>query len=172
MREDKDYFDDEEYSAEAEAESQARDEREQAEEKEREELEKVTVELRHNWVRIFATVAAVGVILWIVVWIWLRYWSPVVSVQQQTGYVVDIRCEGRVFKTFEGKMLTYGFLYDSVPEPTQEFTFSIVSDSIAKGLMLEQKSGRRIAVTYETYEGTLPWRGLSTRIVTDFDVRE
>lgn len=172
MREDKDYFDDDEYSAEAEAELQARDEREQAEEKEREELDKVTVELRHNWVRFFAAAVAVVVILWIVIWVWLRYWSPVVSVQQQTGYVVDVRLEGRVFKTFEGKMLTYGFLYDSVPEPTQEFTFSIVNDSIAKGLMLEQKSGRRIAVTYETYEGALPWRGLSTRIVTDFDIRE
>ena len=165
MSEDNDYFD-EEYIPE-----EKKPKVESAEERERREVEKVTINMKHNWVRTASATIAVVFGIFFVVWIWMLFWNPVVSMEQQTGYVNEIRCEGRIFKTFEGKLLTYGLLYDSVAEPQTEFYFSVADDSVARELMLLQKSGKKVAVTYKEYDATLPWRGSSTRIVTAVDVR-
>ena len=166
MSADNDYFDEEYVTTEPE------EKRESAEEQELRELEKVTINMRYNWLRTVAAIVAVLLVAGAALWVWMIFWVPVVSEQQQMGYVSEVRCEGRVFKTFEGKMLTFGFVRDTIREPVSEFIFSVESDSIARGLMLLQKTGKRVALTYKTYETTLPWRGSTPRIVVAFEERQ
>ena len=143
----------------------------EAEEREMKELERVTIEMRHNWVRNTAVAAAVLVVAILGVWIGMRYWNPVVSMAQMTGFVTEIRCEGYIFKTYEGELLTHGFLYDSIAAPQVTVEFSVESGELARQLMQERQSGNRVAITYKQYSGSLPWRGASTRIVTAIDLR-
>ncbi|MDD6779092.1 MAG: hypothetical protein PUD91_08710 [Bacteroidales bacterium] len=166
MSEENDYFD-EEFAPEDKKKAAV----ESADEKELRELEKVTINMKYNWLRIVAAVVGVLFVVGAVLWVWMYFWVPVVSEQEQVGYVDEVRCEGRIFKTFEGKLLTVGMLYDSVPDITREFTFSIDNDSVARDLMRLQKTGRRVALSFKEYEATLPWRGNSTRMVVGFEER-
>ena len=166
MSEENDYFD-EEFAPEDKKKAAV----ESADEKELRELEKVTINMKYNWLRIVAAVVGVLFVVGAVLWVWMYFWVPVVSEQEQVGYVDEVRCEGRIFKTFEGKLLTVGMLYDSVPDITREFTFSIDNDSVARDLMRLQKTGRRVALSFKEYETTLPWRGNSTRLVVGFEER-
>lgn len=166
MSEENDYFD-EEFAPEDKKKAAV----ESADERELRELEKVTINMKYNWLRIVAAVVGVLFVVGAALWVWMYFWVPVVSVQEQVGYVDEVRCEGRIFKTFEGKLLTVGMLYDSVPDITREFTFSIDNDSVARDLMRLQKTGRRVALSFKEYETTLPWRGNSTRLVVGFEER-
>lgn len=166
MSEENDYFD-EEFAPEDKKKAAV----ESADERELRELEKVTINMKYNWLRIVAAVVGVLFVVGAALWVWMYFWVPVVSVQEQVGYVDEVRCEGRIFKTFEGKLLTVGMLYDSVPDITREFTFSIDNDSVARDLMRLQKTGRRVALSFKEYEATLPWRGNSTRMVVGFEER-
>lgn len=166
MSEENDYFD-EEFAPEDKKKAAV----ESADEKELRELEKVTINMKYNWLRIVAAVVGVLFVVGAVLWVWMYFWVPVVSEQEQVGYVDEVRCEGRIFKTFEGKLLTVGMLYDSVPDITREFTFSIDNDSVARDLMRLQKTGRRVALSFKEYEATLPWRGNNTRMVVGFEER-
>lgn len=141
------------------------------EERELKEVEKITINVKHDRLRTISATIAVLIAIGVIAWIWMLFWSPSVSMEQQSGYVSEIRCEGRIFKTFEGTMLTHGYLYEDVEAPQTEFTFSIQSDSVALELMKLQKSGKKVAVTYKEYDATLPWRGNSKRIVTAVEVR-
>ncbi len=167
MSEDNDYFD-EEYAPE---EKKKNEPAESTDEKELRELEKVTINVKFNWLRIVAAVVCVLIVAGAALWVWMYFWVPVVSEQEQVGYVDEVRCEGRIFKTFEGRLLTVGMLYDSVPDITREFSFSIDNDSVARDLMRLQKTGRRVAVTFKEYDTSLPWRGNSTRVVMKFEER-
>lgn len=163
MSEENDYFDEEFVPEEPKSKAESADEQELRE------LEKVTINMRYNWLRNTAVVVAVLLIAGTVAWVLMYFWNPLVSEGRQVGYVSEVQCEGRIFKTFEGKMLTFGFSRDTVREESSEFLFSVENDSVARGLMLLQKTGKRVAVTFKQYESTLPWRGNSTRIVTAFD---
>lgn len=166
MSEENDYFD-EEFVADEKKETKE----ESADEKELRELDKVTINMKYNWLRTTAAVVGAMLVVGFVAWVWMLFWVPVVSEQEQVGYVDEVRCEGRVFKTFEGRMLTFGMLYDSVPDITREFEFSIDNDSVARDLMKLQKTGKRVAVKFKQYDATLPWRGKNTRLVTSFEQR-
>ena len=164
MSEENDYFDDEFVVDDKKDTKQ-----ESADEKELRELDKVTINMKYNWLRTTAAVVGALLVIGVALWVLMYFWNPLVSEGRQVGYVSEVQCEGRIFKTFEGKMLTFGFSRDTVREESSEFLFSVENDSVARGLMLLQKTGKRVAVTFKQYESTLPWRGNSTRIVTAFD---
>ena len=156
MSEENDYFDDEFVVDDKKDTKQ-----ESADEKELRELDKVTINMKYNWLRTTAAVVGALLVIGAVLWVWMYFWVPVVSEQEQVGSI----------ETFEGKMLTVGMLYDSVPDITREFEFSIDNDSVARDLMRLQKTGHKVASTFKEFDTTLPWRGKSKRVVTAFEER-
>lgn len=73
--------------------------------------------------------------------------------------------EGFIFKTYEGKMIQTGLKNTKVQGSIQsnEFKFSVVSESVAKQLNDGQNTG--VKLHWKRYLGTLPWRGNSQYIV-------
>ncbi|MDP2339231.1 MAG: hypothetical protein Q8N05_22790 [Bacteroidota bacterium] len=74
--------------------------------------------------------------------------------------------KGYVFKTYEGRLIQEGFK-SNTPGAVQsnEFEFSVTSDSIAA--ILERNSGKVVELRYKEYLHPLPWRGMSTYVVTE-----
>jgi hypothetical protein len=73
--------------------------------------------------------------------------------------------EGFIFKTYEGKMIQTGLKNTKVQGSIQsnEFRFSVVSESVAK--QLNEGANTGIKLHWKRYLGTLPWRGNSQFIV-------
>lgn len=73
--------------------------------------------------------------------------------------------EGFVFKTYEGKMIQTGLKTTNVQGSIQsnEFKFSVVSESVAK--QLNEGTNTGVKLHWKRYLGTLPWRGNSQFIV-------
>ena len=73
--------------------------------------------------------------------------------------------EGFIFKTYEGKMIQTGLKNTNVQGSIQsnEFKFSVVSESVAK--QLNEGTNTGVKLHWERYLGTLPWRGKSQFIV-------
>ena len=82
----------------------------------------------------------------------------------QGGKMQKISYKGNVFKTWEGYLLISLTTADnSISLATNEFPFSVTSDSIAH--VLEKFEGKRVKVSYNQKNGTLPWRGDTQYIV-------
>ena len=109
-------------------------------------------------------------------------WTSVLAVLALAGYIFFKFCfvysegvnegdinyfqkEGFVFKTYEGKMIQTGLKNTKVQGSIQsnEFKFSVVSESVAK--QLDEGSNTGVKVHWKRYLGTLPWRGKSQFIV-------
>ena len=73
--------------------------------------------------------------------------------------------EGFIFKTYEGKMIQTGLKTTQISGSIQsnEFKFSVVSESVAKQLNEGPNTG--VKLHWKRYLGTLPWRGNSQYIV-------
>ena len=73
--------------------------------------------------------------------------------------------EGFIFKTYEGKMIQTGLKNTKVQGSIQsnEFKFSVVSESVAK--QLDEGTNTGVKLHWKRYLGTLPWRGNSQYIV-------
>lgn len=102
--------------------------------------------LRRHWlaatVAVLLGVPAIGM----TAWAWLAL-SVTYSSGKRAGYVQKISRKGWLCKTWEGTLYTdiaQGFRSDS-------FAFTVRDDSIAH--VLEQLSGRRVAVDYEQHVG-------------------
>ncbi len=102
--------------------------------------------LRRHWLAatlaVLLGVPAVGM----TAWAWLAL-SITYSSGKRAGYVQKISRKGWLCKTWEGTLYTdiaQGFRSDS-------FAFTVRKDSIAH--LLEQLSGRRVAVDYEQHVG-------------------
>lgn len=96
---------------------------------------------------------------------WMRYFNPFVTDARASGYVAGIERRGVIFKTFEGELIR-GNVYDSIAPYQRDFTFSVVSDSLADRLQKYQLEHRRVTVGYIEYAATVPWRGSSRIVVT------
>ena len=73
--------------------------------------------------------------------------------------------EGFLFKTYEGKMIQTGLKSSKSQGAIQsnEFKFSVVSESVAK--QLDEGANTGVKLHWKRYLGTLPWRGKSQFIV-------
>ncbi|MGN0213904.1 MAG: hypothetical protein ACI4AH_03740 [Muribaculaceae bacterium] len=136
---------------------------EQREEREIEEL--VVVSPRDRYRDLVLTISAAVVVL-VIVALWWLFYHPVVSEAQVTGRLMEVRCEGLMFKTYEAGMVSEQFITDTIKRKDNDFNFSIDNDSLAYRLMRLQNTGKRIIVTYKQYTAPLPWRGKSDVIAT------
>jgi hypothetical protein len=102
-------------------------------------------------------VVALGALLW-----WRYYFVFGEGVKAgDLNYLVK---KGYVFKTWEGRLIQTGF---RTPAPgsmqSNEFEFSVASDSVAK--RLETASGKFVELRYKEYLNPVPWRGMSKYVV-------
>ena len=86
----------------------------------------------------------------------------------KAGELNQIVYKGWVWKTYEGRLIQTGFKSSGGSKvggnlQSNEFNFSVVSQSVADSLML--CSGKNVELHYKEYNGTLPWRGMQRYIV-------
>jgi hypothetical protein len=93
---------------------------------------------------------------------WHFYW--VFGEGVKAGQLNNFTKKGYLFKTYEGKLIQTGF-QGGTPGSVQsnEFRFSVVSESVANKLMTN--SGKEFELHYKEYKGALPWRGTSEFVV-------
>ena len=110
----------------------------------------------------------IGIVVILVVFsvfLWWRYYF-VFGEGVKAGNLNFLVKKGYVFKTWEGRLIQTGF---KTPAPgvmqSNEFEFSVVADSVAQ--KLERAGGKFVELRYKEYLHTLPWRGMSTYIVTN-----
>ena len=110
------------------------------------------------------------VVVW-VVYIWL--FVPRVHTATQYGYVDAVSKEGSIFQTYEGRILPYKSLMDTIRPYEGDFIFSTTDTESAVRLKRMQFKNMPVRVEYSVYRTALPWRGQSRYIVTRVDsVRE
>jgi hypothetical protein len=112
--------------------------------------------------KFFTIFLLVLVVLGAVWFAWHFYW--VFGEGVKAGQLNNFTKKGYVFKTYEGKLIQAGF-QGGTPGSVQsnEFRFSVVSESVAQKLMAN--SGKGFELHYKEYMGALPWRGTSVYIV-------
>lgn len=140
------------------------------EEKEEKEIANDTIKRGYNRLRVALYSITAVIIISFFSWLWLRYFHPYTAQAQQTGRIMELKLQGMIFNTYEGKMISEKYV--DYPDKWLEFDFpfSVVSDSIAVKLMNLQGTGTKVRLTYQEYQGTLPWRGNSHRIVTGYEI--
>ncbi len=96
---------------------------------------------------------------------WWRYYF-VFGEGVKAGDLNYLVKKGYIFKTWEGRLIQTGF---KTPAPgamqSNEFEFSITSDSVAK--KIESAAGKFVELRYKEYFHPLPWRGMSKYLVTE-----
>lgn len=120
-----------------------------------------------------------GPLLWIVglvvvamcllVGMYIYFFTPRVQEAVQYGYVDNVQKEGTLFHTFEGVILPYKSLMDTVRPYEGDMVFSAKNMEVATDLLRQQKSGNPVRVEYKVYRFAFPWRGKSKTIVTRVD---
>lgn len=108
-----------------------------------------------------------------VIALWLVYtwlFVPKVLSATQYGYIDHIRSEkGYVFTTFEGVMLPYKSLMDTIRPYEGDFVFSVREDSVAAKMKRMAYSNMPMRVEYSVYRVVLPWRGNSRVVINRVD---
>lgn len=160
----KDYF-------EAENVPEEKPQEETPEQREEREIKETTIERRYNKKRLFVISLITGLALFLVIWMWLRYFHPYAT-GQETGVIMKVSNEGNLFKTYEGKMISEAYIIDTVTTFESNFDFTITDDSLARRAMELAGSGKRVTVDYKYYKGKLPWRGENNRVITQITVKE
>ena len=85
----------------------------------------------------------------------------------KAGDLNQIVYKGRVWKTYEGRLIQTGFNSTKNEGKIQsnEFNFSVVDKAVADSLM--RCSGKMVELHYKEYNGSLPWRGVQRYIVDE-----
>ena len=142
------------------------------EEREEREIERDTIIRGYNRLKLTLYSIVAIIIISIFSWLWLRYFSPYTTEAMESGRIMEMKCQGHIFKTYEGMLLSEKYI--DVPDKWLEydFPFSVANDSIARQIMRLKGSGKRVTLTYEEYKGTVFWRGNSHRIITGVEVAD
>lgn len=113
--------------------------------------------------------AAVAVVCAILIGFYIYLFTPKVSEAVQYGYVENVQKEGAFFHTYEGVILPYKSLMDTVRPYEGDFNFSTRDVHIAAELKRRQGRGVPVKVEYKVYRQSLPWRGNTKVVVTAVD---
>ena len=158
-----DNFDDHFTDNAVEEQPQVRQETEQ--EREEREIKEATIERRGNTLKLLLALIIVAMAIFLGWWIWQYYFQPY-RVSQEKGWIMKVSNEGTLFKTFEGEMISEGYVEDTLVAMHTDFSFSIPSDSLAREAMRWSQNGQRVVLTYDEFKGTVLWRGNSRHVVT------
>ena len=158
-----DYFTDENLPEE-----QPKTHQETAQEREEREIKEATIERRGNTVKLMLAFIILAMALFLGWWIWQYYFHPY-RVSQEKGWIMKVGNEGSLFKTFEGEMISEGYIEDTLVALHSDFLFSIPTDSLARDAMRFAGDGKRVVLTYNEYKGKVLWRGNSKCVVTKIE---
>ena len=103
---------------------------------------------------------------------YLRWITPYSTLETQYGYVETIARRGEIFKTFEGVIIPYKAINDTVEPYTGDIVFSAADDHVAATLLKLQKANLPARVELSRYHGALPWRGESKVVVVKADTAD
>lgn len=109
------------------------------------------------------------IVMAILIGLYIYIFTPRVHQAVQYGYVDHIQKEGTMFHSFEGVILPYKSLMDTVRPYEGDFVFSTKDDKLAAELLRRQDQGEPVRVEYKVYRVLLPWRGKSKVIITAVD---
>jgi len=141
---------------------------ETAQEREEREIKESTIERRGNTVKIMLVVIILAMVLFLGWWMWQHYFHPY-RTSQEKGWIMKVTNEGSIFKTYEGEMISEGYVEDTIVAMHSDFTFSIPTDTLARDAMRWSQNGQRVILTYNEYKGTVLWRGNSRHVVTKIE---
>lgn len=113
-----------------------------------------------------------GVFFGLLYSVYLRWWSPYEEDIVQYGYVESITRRGHVFKTFEGVVIPYKAINDTIEPYSGDIIISAKNDHVAAELRKLQLGNLPARITMERYHSTLPWRGESVLVVTQADTAD
>ncbi len=137
-------------------------------EREEREIKEATIERRGNSVKVTLALIIAAMVLFLGWWMWQHYFHPY-RYSQQKGWIMNVSNEGTLFKTFEGEMISEGYIEDTLVAMHSDFKFSIPNDSLARDAMRLAGNGKRVILTYNEYKGTVLWRGNSRHVVTSIE---
>ena len=140
------------------------------EEREERELIETTIERRSNKKRIFLAISTLIVLLLLFFFIRDRYFH-VYQESDVKGRIADVSLRGSLFKTYEGKMLSYDVVAPGNVVKS-EFNFTVNDDSIAHKLGQLKQTPLAVQIHYKEYKSSVPWRGETKYIVTAIDTVE
>lgn len=124
-----------------------------------------------NW-KLWVIIALVGVGFGLLYALFIRYFSPYERDAVQYGYVNQIVERGDIFKTFEGVLLPYRSLADTIEPYSGDIIFTAKDDHIAAELKRAQLGNIPVRIQYSTYHAPLPWRGESRILVNRVDTAD
>ena len=124
-----------------------------------------------HW-KLWVWIAVAGVFFGALYALYIRYCTPYSEDEVQYGYVEKIARKGNIFKTFEGTLLPYKSLADTVTPYEGDIRFSAADDHVAADLLRLQLANLPARVKIATYHATLPWRGESRIVITDVDTAD
>lgn len=157
-----DYFDTEAPEEQPEVYQETEQEREERE------IKEATIERRGNSVKVTLVLIIAAMALFLGWWMWQHYFHPYRQ-SQEKGWIMRVSNEGTLFKTFEGEMISEGYIEDTLVAMHSDFTFSIPNDSLAREAMRWSGDGSRVVLTYDEYKGTVVWRGNSRHVVVKIE---
>ena len=137
-------------------------------EREEREIKEATSERRGSTVKLLLARIILAMALFLGWWIWQHYFQPY-RVSQEKGWIMKVSNEGTLFKTYEGEMISEGYIEDTLVAMHSDFLFSIPTDSLAREAMRWQGNGQRVVLTYNEYKGKVLWRGNSRHVVTKIE---
>ncbi len=155
-----DYFTDENVPEE-----QPKVHQESEQEREEREIKEATIERRGASVKMLLALIIIAMAIFLGWWVWQYYFHPY-RVSQEKGWIMNVSNEGTIFKTYEGEMISDGYIEDTLLALHSDFKFSIPTDSLARDAMRWAGDGKRIVLTYNEYKGSVLWRGNSKHVVT------
>lgn len=103
---------------------------------------------------------------------YLRWFTPYSTMEMQYGYVEHIARRGDLFKTFEGVIIPYKAINDTIEPYPGDIVFSTTDDHVAATLLKLQHANLPAKIEIARYHGTLPWRGESRVIITSADTAD
>ena len=116
--------------------------------------------------KLWFIVGSIVVVILLVSFVYIHWFRPYATGGVQYGYVADVQEKGSVFKTYEGYMLPYRNLMDTVRPYGKDFVFSAINDKVAADMHRAASARKPVRVEYIEYSASLPWRGDSKFIVT------
>jgi hypothetical protein len=118
---------------------------------------------KNNSMKKFAGILTALIVLAVVIWFYFRYERPF-GEGVKAGTLNYVVYKGYIWKTYEGEVILAGFQNKTNSSlQSNEFTFSVDNDSVAR--RLELASGKEVQLHYREYVGALPWRGYSKFVV-------
>lgn len=109
------------------------------------------------------------VVIFLLVNLYTFFFSPEIDDAVEFGYVENIQKEGNLFSTYEGVILPYKQIKDTLRAYDGDFVFSTKNVEVAAELRRYQGAGKPVRVSYKKYRTRMPWRGKSSILVTGVD---